>query len=451
MLEGARHQLFSVLLQILSQRSATNAPHRLIAAEILSLIVSACPQFLRQSIVEGPIPTLPAYCTTSKSSRAFSPVKVNNDLCILYVLIERLTNDTDTAIIEYMGDIIKALVDPDRLEALERERFLALFYDYYVQWLMVPFIETHEEGTILGKPQSSVSAVSSSVRYICEIMSLGVVGHSYRMRYFIMRYNVIAKLLDIIKTVQYSHIILSPLKLLRTVVVTKDEFYNKHITKFELFSYMFDYYATIAEKDNILTSVVIEICTFIYDENVNTLLLHMIDKHRNVFETVMKHEIAQKLLSRYDQLMHKESVTAPTFKYFDYNQAAEDSYFEDHHCDKKAKCNDSALSLLSDYENDMDEIDDAPDDTPDPPLPPLRAKFEPDEPPPAFILTSKAQKIVTKQLKFILKSDVAKENDTGDVLPSVLFNFVLDQRLSDDSYGSRGHNNSPVHNGSPIA
>jgi len=329
-------------------------------------------------------------------------------------------------------------VDPERLEALERERFLALFYDYYVQWLLVPFIETHEEGTILGKPQSSVSAVSSSVRYICEIMSLGVVGHSYRMRYFIMRYNVIAKLLDIIKTVKHSHIILSPLKLLRTVVVTKDEFYNKHITKFELFSYMFDYYATIANKDNILTSVVIEICAFVFNENVNTLLLHMVDKHRHIFESVMKHEIAQSLLTRYDQLMHKESITAPTFKYFDYNQAAEDSYFEDHHCDKKAKCNDSALSLLSDYENDVDEIGDDGDDAPEPPLPPLRAKFEHDESPSVFISTAKAPRAVTKQLKFILKSDLAKENDT-------------DQYLSDESYESRRHNNSPVHNGSPIA
>jgi len=215
--------------------------------------------------------------------------------------------------------------------------------------------------------------------------------------------------------------------------VTKDEFYNKHITKFELFSYMFDYYRTVADKDNILTSVVIEICAFVFNEKVNTLLLHLIDKHRVIFESVMKHEIAQKILTRYDQLTHKDAASAPSFKYFDYNQAAEDSYFEDIHCDKKAKTIGSSLSLLSEYENDVEELD-TPDD--EPPLPPLRSKFA-DDTPSTFLSAAKPlTKVPTKQLKFILKSDLSKENDT-------------DQYLSDDNHDdhmsrNRRHNNSPV-------
>ena len=43
--------------------------------------------------------------------------------------------------IEQLGDTLKVLLDPERLDRQDKDRFLGVFYDFYIHWLITPFVE----------------------------------------------------------------------------------------------------------------------------------------------------------------------------------------------------------------------------------------------------------------------------------------------------------------------
>ena len=47
----------------------------------------------------------------------------------------------DNAVIEQLGDTLKVLLDPERLDRQDKDRFLGVFYDFYIHWLITPFVE----------------------------------------------------------------------------------------------------------------------------------------------------------------------------------------------------------------------------------------------------------------------------------------------------------------------
>ncbi len=58
------------------------------------------------------------------------------------------------------------------------------------------------------------------------------------MKYFVMRNNIISRFNLIIDEIQPSfsrHLVLNVIKFFRSIVALKDEFYNRHIIKMELF------------------------------------------------------------------------------------------------------------------------------------------------------------------------------------------------------------------------
>ena len=156
--------------------------------------------------------------------------------------------------IEQLGDTLKVLLDPERLDRQDKDRFLGVFYDFYIHWLITPFVEPQEPdrfdatpefssssslsktnssssssgggsssssgssggvsssssgGSVTvtrspppsrSRPLQSLSAIATSRRILLEIFSLCVHGHTYRMKYFIMRNNVIARSLRVLRS-----------------------------------------------------------------------------------------------------------------------------------------------------------------------------------------------------------------------------------------------------------
>eukprot|EP00602_Paraphysomonas_sp_CaronLab_P011172 CAMPEP_0185039940 /NCGR_PEP_ID=MMETSP1103-20130426/37396_1 /TAXON_ID=36769 /ORGANISM="Paraphysomonas bandaiensis, Strain Caron Lab Isolate" /LENGTH=924 /DNA_ID=CAMNT_0027579029 /DNA_START=1 /DNA_END=2775 /DNA_ORIENTATION=+ len=324
LLTKLRVPLFSAVSRTLCQRRGVKpsalAKMRLMAAEILASIALVCPAYIRQSILEDPIPQPPAYTTkpqTTPCGLADVPpaYKVDmtrahrhyNDTCILFIIIERIVCDEETAVVEHLGDVLKSLLDPEKMDKDHKERFMALFYGYYIQWMLVPFVDEDrlpDEGIDICPPAlkgplvtddvnivnsvkyfqslQDISSISSSRRFLCEIFSLCVGGHVYRMKCFISRNSALSRVLRLLQS-RYKHMHVFALKFARAVIAIKDEFYYKHIVKFDILKPVFKLFSSIFSRDNLVTSSIIELIDFICVERIYMLVSYVVEKHTSDF------------------------------------------------------------------------------------------------------------------------------------------------------------------------
>ena len=367
-------QLYSSLHYILSfsPESDSTSSERILVSETLACIAIVCPHSLRQYILEGPIPSLPRHLSASRPSNPVTGLTLstpalglisigtmggtgvgvvsadNNNLCFLYVIIRRVVCDCDTAVIEQLGDTVKVLLDPERLvDRLDKDKFLGIFYDSYIHWLITPFVEPNKPdrhgqepeyceekkeekssgngtldaglggrigpgtGSLSGagvgvggqekkKPkQQTLSAISTSRRFLLDIFSLCVHGHTYRMKYFIMRNSVIARTLRVLES-PHRQLHVGAVKFVRTVLATKDEFYHRHIVKLDLLRPVLEALTSSAKKDNLISSAIAELVEFVRTESIRTLADYIVEKHSACF-TGAHSELLERLMIRYEQ------------------------------------------------------------------------------------------------------------------------------------------------------
>lgn len=317
-----RTLFFAAMRAVLSDPTST-ANARIYTAECLACLTLVCPGFLRADIVEAPLPSAPPFMAGSStgSTKAsglkepLSAVSLNNvnERSLLWVIIHHVVNDSESAVIEQLGDVLKVMLDPERMDRVEKERFLALFYDHYVLWLIEPFAV---EGTpvdaplpishltlgVSGKREvQGPSALSTSRRFLCEILSLCVQGHHYRMRYFVMRNSVLSRVLKLLGS-KHRHLHVYALRVVRSMLTVKDEHYYRHIVKYDLLGPILQELKQFCKKDNLLTSAIIELVEYIRTEGIGVLIENIVEKHSDCLEDVLHVDTYDKLRLRFDQM-----------------------------------------------------------------------------------------------------------------------------------------------------
>jgi len=236
MLKSLRFLLLSTIQKVLMDRQSTIIEKQY-AAEILSSITMINPGAVRLTIIEGPIPSMPPHAEKIRSTQSLVPGQVNlginshNDQCLLYVIIICIINENDAATIEQLSDTFKMLIDCDRLDRKDREKFLVLCYDYYFHWLIIPFMEPNipyqqisnpdnKEGGIGVKKQQDESCVIASRRFILDILCICVHGHTYRMKYFLLRNNLFTRVNKVFES-NHRSLQLGAIRFMRTVLGNK--------------------------------------------------------------------------------------------------------------------------------------------------------------------------------------------------------------------------------------
>ena len=67
-------------------------------------------------------------------------------------------------------------------------------------------------------------------QHVCELLCFCVNNHSYRIKYFILRNNILFKVLKLASS-REKCLVLAALRFFRTCIGLKDEFYNRYIIK----------------------------------------------------------------------------------------------------------------------------------------------------------------------------------------------------------------------------
>jgi len=92
-------------------------------------------------------------------------------------------------------------------------------------------------------------------------------------------------------------------------VNTKDNFYNRHITKNHLFDPIFEIFKIHSQKYNLINSALLELFEFIRKENIRALVSHLVENYRDEFKDVTYVDTFKNLIIRHEQNSEVRSTT----------------------------------------------------------------------------------------------------------------------------------------------
>ncbi|EOD38981.1 hypothetical protein EMIHUDRAFT_223819 [Emiliania huxleyi CCMP1516] len=231
------------------------------------------------------------------------------ELC--HALIGVLVSPGGTGEKPQASEVLRALLDPDAMEGRERDEFLNLFYDEFVDKIAQPVAGKVSAGTgPLNGPTNGTSGarggeggagsaegddpaeeaagdVLSARQHVCELLCFFVTRHTYRIKYFILRNNVLCRVLRLAK-VRDKGLVLAAIRFFRTCIGLKDEFYNRYIVKNRCFEPVVAQLLANLGRDNLVHSAILELLEFVRRENVRSLVAHLADAYGERFRT-LKH------------------------------------------------------------------------------------------------------------------------------------------------------------------
>lgn len=92
----------------------------------------------------------------------------------------RIVDESESSVIEQLSDVVKILLDVDRMQTDDQNVFLVKFYDFYLIWLVYPFTEPNIPSNSCSflndglTPEQDYNALSTSRRVTFEIFTLCV-------------------------------------------------------------------------------------------------------------------------------------------------------------------------------------------------------------------------------------------------------------------------------------
>jgi len=259
---------------------------------------------------------------------------------LLAQLLVRLVYDEEAGMQAQASEVLRNLLDPETMEVNEKDRFLTLFYDLYIQWLVLPLeliklpagvkhpfavepgmqnLQGGENGNVVqsvavGDVETNagsgddVSFTASEIpngrspkerelarqaretarvaeHHITDLLSFCVQTHGYRIKYYVLRNNVVSKVLRLLYSSE-KYLVLDAIRFARTCIGLKDDFYNRHIIQFDLFRPIFEVFTLNGARNNVINSAVMELLEFVRMENIKTLVSYIVEQYGPVLQKI---------------------------------------------------------------------------------------------------------------------------------------------------------------------
>ncbi|XP_017001328.2 serine/threonine-protein phosphatase 4 regulatory subunit 3 isoform X1 [Drosophila takahashii] len=238
----------------------------------------------------------------------FSPLVVRNytlnqanrpegERMLLNIAIEQMLNDSEPELgiaVQLMG-IVKILLEPENM-LTEKGDFLNFFYKYSVQTLVAPLMLN----TMGDRPQNEDYQTAQLLGIVLDILSFCVEHHSYHIKNFLLQKDLLKRILVLMKST-HTFLVLGALRLLRKIIALKDEFYNRHIVKCNLFEPVVDAFIRNNGRYNLLESAILELFEFIKLEDIRTLCVYFVENFSKIFDCIEYVQTFKYLKNRYDQ------------------------------------------------------------------------------------------------------------------------------------------------------
>ncbi|CAL5223154.1 g5623 [Coccomyxa viridis] len=209
------------------------------------------------------------------------------------ILLKPLLSGQEVALQESVLEILRALLDPSSMTmkaatATEQNAFLELFYDRYISQLIGVLAEACEpnrapsshavsEAGQAGRP-GQAGAAPSALAIIVDLLCFCVQHHSYRIKYYVLRNNVVEKVLRLLYR-REKWLVVAAVRFLRTCIGLKDDFYNRYLVRNNLLEPVIQVFLKNGPRYNLLNSAVLEMVEFIRKENIKYIIAHLVEQY----------------------------------------------------------------------------------------------------------------------------------------------------------------------------
>ncbi|NXY10644.1 PP4R3 phosphatase, partial [Pteruthius melanotis] len=233
----------------------------------------------------------------------------DDDILLINVVIEQMICDTDPELggaVQLMG-LLRTLIDPENMLATanktEKSEFLNFFYNHCMHVLTAPLLantseDKCEKGTeyfhfpfppfrpgcfenlflifvfifslsdaVVGSTKSNTICpdnyqTAQLLALILELLTFCVEHHTYHIKNYIMNKDLLRRVLVLMNS-KHTFLALCALRFMRRIIGLKDEFYNRYITKGNLFEPVINALLDNGTRYNLLNSAVVELFEFI--------------------------------------------------------------------------------------------------------------------------------------------------------------------------------------------
>ncbi|GAB6020626.1 Serine/threonine-protein phosphatase 4 regulatory subunit 3A [Chamberlinius hualienensis] len=226
----------------------------------------------------------------------------DDDQLLMNIIIELMMCDTDPELggsVQMMG-IIRLLIDPENMMASvnksEKTDFLNFFYKHCMHVLLGPLL-TNTAG---DRPKNENYQLALLLSLILELLSFCVEHHTYHIKNYILNKDLLQRILVLMKS-KHTFLVLCSLRFIRKIIGLKDEFYNRHIIKGNLFLPIVECFRQNNGRYNLLDSAVLELFEFIKAEDIKSLCVYVVENFSKAFERVDYVQTFKALKLRYEQ------------------------------------------------------------------------------------------------------------------------------------------------------
>ncbi|KAM5228178.1 serine/threonine-protein phosphatase 4 regulatory subunit 3B isoform 4-T4 [Ctenodactylus gundi] len=193
----------------------------------------------------------------------------DDDILLINVVIEQMICDTDPELggaVQLMG-LLRTLIDPENMLATtnktEKSEFLNFFYNRCMHVLTAPLLTNTSE----DRREKDKFVGSNKNNTICP----------------------------------------GALRFMRRIIGLKDEFYNRYITKGNLFEPVINALLDNGTRYNLLNSAVIELFEFIRVEDIKSLTAHIVENFYKALESIEYVQTFKGLKTKYEQEKDRQS------------------------------------------------------------------------------------------------------------------------------------------------
>ncbi|NXH03353.1 P4R3B phosphatase, partial [Loxia leucoptera] len=320
------HNVCTIGMDDLQVRSA--------ATDIFSYLVEFSPSMVREFVMQ-------------------EAQQSDDDILLINVVIEQMICDTDPELggaVQLMG-LLRTLIDPENMLATanktEKSEFLNFFYNHCMHVLTAPLLantseDKCEKGTeyfhflflpfrpgfcgqqfsalpcssgccyaVVGSTKSNTICpdnyqTAQLLALILELLTFCVEHHTYHIKNYIMNKDLLRRVLVLMNS-KHTFLALCALRFMRRIIGLKDEFYNRYITKGNLFEPVINALLDNGTRYNLLNSAVIELFEFIRVEDIKSLIAHIVENFYNALESIEYVQTFKGLKTKYEQEKDRQS------------------------------------------------------------------------------------------------------------------------------------------------
>uniref|UniRef100_A0A7S3DFB2 Serine/threonine-protein phosphatase 4 regulatory subunit 3-like central domain-containing protein n=1 Tax=Palpitomonas bilix TaxID=652834 RepID=A0A7S3DFB2_9EUKA len=250
---------------------------RQIAVDTLHETTSACTEAIRASIVE------------SLASHSGATV---DEMCLLGKLLHVLASDSEVGIQTLAADVICQLLESESVGSSNaRSKLIERWYDMYMCKMLELVTKTSHSWV---SQKRSVECIMNARYLSSELIVSFLQTHDFRIKYLILKQNLLAEMLKSCKEpgmLKWKHIILSIIRIFKSCVRTKEDFYFKYISQNNIINLLFDILDQHLSRKNLITAAILDVLQFLRSIGKYSILEPFVQKREATLQALSKQGI----------------------------------------------------------------------------------------------------------------------------------------------------------------